>query len=72
MTTTQRQQLRLRAIRTTKQIERSKRIFLLVALAGILLFMATACTTQPRLPDPFDTALQSAIVQMFNTEGDPK
>jgi len=43
--TTPRQELRLRANRTTRQIERTKRIFLLIALAGILLFMFTACTT---------------------------
>jgi len=46
--TTARQQLRLQARRTTQQIERTKRIFLLVALAGILLFMFTACSTQPQ------------------------
>jgi hypothetical protein len=42
--TSARQQLRRHAHSTTRQIERTKRVFLLLALAGILLFMLTACT----------------------------
>ena len=44
------------------------RLLTVAALAIAL----TACQTQPKLPDPFDLALEAAIVKMFDTEGSPK
>lgn len=57
------------------ELERNQRICRIVIaslLAGILAFMLSACQTGPKLPDPFDLALESAIVKMFDTEGQPK
>jgi hypothetical protein len=43
-----------------------------LTLATLLLLSLPACQTQPKLPDPFDLALEAAIVKMFDTEGSPK
>jgi hypothetical protein len=59
-------------------VERAKRAQKLppvktkLTLATLLLLSLPACQTQPKLPDPFDLALEAAIVKMFDTEGSPK
>ncbi len=43
-----------------------------LTLATLLLLSFPACQTQPKIPDPFDLALEAAIMKMLNTEGSPK
>jgi starvation-inducible outer membrane lipoprotein len=51
---------------------KTKRILLIVGIVATLAFALTACQTQPKMPDPFDAALEAAIVKMFDTQGQPK
>lgn len=51
---------------------KTQRLALLAAFVATLAIALTACQTQPKLPDPFDAALEAAIIKMFNTEGQPK
>ncbi len=67
---------RLQRIQKIEQdIERSQRICRIIIasiLAGCIAFMLASCQTKPKMPDPFDVALESAITKMFDTEGQPK
>jgi hypothetical protein len=41
-------------------------------LVVILLSLPACTSTGPKLPDPFDAAMNSFVATMFDTEGNPK
>jgi hypothetical protein len=41
-------------------------------LVVILLLSLPACQSSPKMPDPFDSAMNSFVATMFDTEGAAK